>query len=512
MTAPSVATAIAQNAARHPGKIAAEDSFRKVSYSALRKRIHAAAATAFREPLLGGGQHCGILSKNRIEYLELVAGLPEAGIATATINPLLSAREIQDICNDAKVKVLFVDPPNEQVVSAISFDSVEKIIVFGSQYEEWLAQAQDGAPLPGADQERPFTIPYTSGTTGKPKGVLVSMRSRVRTFAGMQSCYGCFGPDDRFLALAPLCHGAGLLFPLASVCFGGFTRIMDSFDAEQVLGSLNEDSISGVFMVPTHFHRILSLPDTLLGKMSPYPHLRTVISNAAPLPQALKERIITYFGEGLLHETYGSTEGGIVSNLQPADQLRKFQCVGLPFPDTEISIRNDDGTECGAGEIGELFSRSPYLFNGYWQRDGETGQALRDGWCTVGDLAHCDDEGYVYIVDRKKDMIITGGINVYPREIEEILLMHTDIIDAAVVGLADDKWGERIKAFVVTRDGAPPNDTELRRHCEKSLARFKAPGEIEAISQIPRNASGKVLKTELRNRQDIQDPRSPESG
>ena len=248
---------------------------------------------------------------------------------------------------------------------------MKKIIVFGSQYEEWLAQAQGGASLPGADQEFPFTIPYTSGTTGKPKGVLVSMRSRVKTFAGMQSCYDCFGPDDRFLALAPLCHGAGLLFPLATLYFGGFTRIMDSFDAEQVLRSLNEDSISGVFMVPTHFHRILTLPDTLLRKMSPYRHLRTVISNAAPLSQALKERIITYFGEGLLHETYGSTEGGIVSNLQPPDQLRKFQCVGLPFPDTEISIRNEDGTECDTGEIGELFSRSPYLFSGYWQRDSE---------------------------------------------------------------------------------------------------------------------------------------------
>ena len=453
---------------------------------------------AYGEPLLAGGQHCGILSKNRIEYIELIAGLPEANIAAATINPLLSAREIQEICNDARVRVLFVDPQNEAVVSGMKFNTVEKIIVLGSQYEEWLEQAQDGLPLPGADQERPFTIPYTSGTTGKPKGVLVSMRSRVRTFSGMQACYGCFGPEDRFLALAPMCHGAGLLFPLATVYFGGFTRIMDTFDAEEVLRSLNEASISGVFMVPTHFHRIFTLPDTLLRKMSPFHHLRTVISNAAPLSQALKERIITYFGEGLLHETYGSTEGGVVSNLQPADQLRKFQCVGQPFPDTEISIRAENGEECAAGEIGELFSRSPYLFNGYWQRDSATEQALRDGWCTVGDLARCDNEGYVYIVDRKKDMIITGGINVYPREIEEILLRHPDIGDAAVIGIADEKWGERIKAFVVTQDNAPPDHVELRRHCEKSLARFKVPGEFEAISQIPRNASGKTLKTELR--------------
>ncbi len=495
---PSIATAIARHAGRHPGKIVAEDPFRKISYSGLAQRVHAVAAMASREPLLAAGQHCGILSKNRIEYIELIAGLPEAGIASATINPRLSPREIVQICNDAQVKVLFVDPPGAAAISDLSFDTVKKIIVFGDEYEEWLAQAQTTLPLPGADLECPFTIPYTSGTTGKPKGVLVSMRSRARTFLAMQACYGCFGPDDRFLALAPLCHGAGLLFPVAAVYFGGYTRIVDTFDTEQVLKLLNGDTITGVFMVPTHFHQLLTLPGTLLEKMSPFPRLRTIISNAAPLPQALKERVINYFGEGLLHETYGSTEGGIVANLQPADQLRKLQCVGLPFPETDISIRAEDGTECAAGEIGELFSRSPYLFNGYWRMDRETAAAIREGWCTVGDLARRDDEGYIYIVDRKKDMIITGGINVYPREIEEILLGHPAIADAAVVGVADEQWGERIRAFIVTRNNTPSNNAELRRYCEKSLAKFKVPKEFETLTQIPRNASGKIMKTELR--------------
>ena len=496
--APSLATAIRQHARGHPDKIAAQDSFRQISYAALDQRIRAAAFSARQEPLLGGGQHCGILSKNRIEYIELVAGLPEAGHAAATISPLLSLREIQRICNDARVRVLFADPPNAAAIAGVSFDTVEKIIVFGDCYEEWLAQAQTDLPLPGADQERPFTIPYTSGTTGKPKGVLVSMRSRVRTFAGMQSCYGCFGPDDRFLALAPLSHGAGLLFPLASVYFGGFTRIMDSFAAEQALGALNKCAITGIFMVPTHFHRIMALPGTVLEQLAPFPRLQTIISNAAPLSQSLKEQIISYFGTGLLHETYGSTEGSIVANLQPADQLRKTQCVGLPFPETQISIRAGNGAECAPGEIGELFSRSPYLFNGYWQRDDETGAALRDGWCTVGDLARRDEEGYVYIVDRKKDMIITGGFNVYPREVEEILLQHPNITDTAVVGIVDEKWGERVKAFVVTRDDTVADNVALRHHCEQSLAKFKVPKEFQTLNQIPRNASGKILKTELR--------------
>ena len=150
------------------------------------------------------------------------------------------------------------------------------------------------------------------------------------------------------------------------------------------------------------------------------------------------------------------------------------------------------------GEVGELFSRSPYLFSGYWQRDADTVEAFHDGWCTVGDLARYDEEGYIYIVDRKKDMIISGGINIYPREIEEVLVRHPEISDAAVVGEPDPKWGERIKAYIVTRNNAPIENTEFKLFCGKYLAKFKVPSEFESITELPRNASGKVLKTKLR--------------
>ena len=498
--APSIAGAIAANAARHPDKIAAEDTFQTLSYAALDRRARAVLAAARAEPLLADGENCALLAHNRIEYLELIAGLSAAGNAVAMPSPRLQTEEIQGVCDDARVRVLFVDPANETKAAAASFDSVEKIIVLGPGYETWQNRVPAAATLPDIDQERPFTIPYTSGTTGKPKGVLLSMRSRVQTFFGMQTCYGCFGPQDRFLALAPMCHGAGLVFPLASVYFGGYTRILDAFDPEQVLKVLDESAISGVFMVPTHFHRILNLPEDLLVNNSGFPDLKSIISNAAPLSQALKEKIIGFFGTGLLHETYGSTEAGIVANLEPADQLRKIQCVGKPFSATAISIRSEEGRECAPGEIGELFSRSAYLFNGYWQRDAETAAAMQDGWCTVGDMARFDEEGYVYIVDRKKDMIITGGINVYPREVEEVLAKHPQVLEAAVVGLPDEEWGERIKAFIVTCDGASVDDAQLRRHCEPSLAGFKIPREFETILQLPRNASGKVMKKALRDR------------
>ena len=199
-----------------------------------------------------------------------------------------------------------------------------------------------------------------------------------------------------------------------------------------------------------------------------------------------------------MHETYGSTEAGIVTNLRPADQLRKLQCVGQPFPATLVEIRRDDGSLCAADEVGELFSTSPYLFNGYWKKPDATAEAWRDGWVTVGDMARRDADGHVYIVDRKKDMVISGGINIYPREIEEVLVRHPDIAEAAVIGVPDEKWGEKLKAFVVRRQGASLTAEAVLAFCEGRISGIKTPKDVAFIEQIPRNASGKVLKTTLR--------------
>ena len=230
-----------------------------------------------------------------------------------------------------------------------------------------------------------------------------------------------------------------MIFALAPIFFGGFAEIKDEFDPEDIVTTLKKEKITGFFGVPTHFHGILGLGNKLLEANKPT-SLKTIISNAAALPQTIKEKIVGIYGDNVLHETYGSTEGGIISNLRPADQLRKLQCVGQPFPCTNIKVVNESGHECNPNEVGEIFSSSPYLFNGYWKRPKETEEALdSDGWLTVGDLAKKDEEGYLYIVDRKKDMVISGGINIYPREIEEILFQHPDIIDAAVIGVPDEK-------------------------------------------------------------------------
>lgn len=491
----SIAGGVRAAAGRDPAKLAYRHGERTRTYAQLIERIDR-VTTALRGDLgLREGDHGAIVAKNSIEYMELVIGAAQAGVALATVNPKLAPAEIKAICEDAGARVLFVDTDSEEALSDTGIDGLDRTIVIENDYDDWIARSRPDAP-PVVEEWGTFTIPYTSGTTGKPKGVLVSHRSRILSMFAMASEYGCYAPDDRFLAIAPMCHGAGMIFSLTPVFFGGYAEIMDGFDPEQVMLRLKQERMTGFFGVPTHFNVLFSLEKAFLDANRPG-DLKTVISNAAALPQAMKETLVDYLGPGILHETYGSTEAGIVLNLRPADQLRKQACVGQPIPATLVSIRDDDGNECGADEVGELFSRSPFLFNGYWNRPEETAEAYRDGWVTVGDMVRRDAEGYCYIVDRKKDLVISGGVNIYPREIEEVLIMHPQVKDVAVIGVPDDKWGESLKAFVV---GDTADSESLEAFCAERISRMKTPRAFEFIDTIPRNATGKVLKTELRKR------------
>lgn len=484
---------------RQPDKVAYRHKDKTRTYSQLTERIDRLTAALVGGLGLRVGEHIGIVAQNSIEYMEVVFASAQAGNPLATINPKLATPELTAICDDAEARVLFVDQEVGATLRDARFSSVERIVVIGSELEDLISRGQTGGSLPVVPEWTTFTIPYTSGTTGKPKGVLVGHRSRILTLFGMAVEYGCFGCDDRFLAIAPMCHGAGLIFSLAPVFFGGYAEILDKFEPELVVSRLSGGSMTGFFGVPTHFHALMAIEAATRQRLRPT-SLRTIISNAAPLPQAIKEQLIPYFGDGLLHETYGSTEGGIVTNLRPPDQLRKLQCVGQPFPGTLVEIRRGDGSLCENDEVGELFSTSPYLFNGYWKRPADTEEAYHAGWVSVGDLARRDAEGHFYIVDRKKDMVISGGVNIYPREVEEILYQHPQLLDAAVIGVPDEKWGEKLRAFVVTRAGTSVTAEEILRFCEGRISKIKIPKEVEFIERIPRNASGKVLKTHLRIR------------
>ncbi len=481
---------------RNPDKVALKHLDQAVSYRDLVARFDRVCGGLLQKHGLQRGDHAAIVASNSIEYLEIVLGASQAGVGTATINPRLSAPEIISIVNDARARVLFVDAASRDNLADARFDTVELILTIGDDYQSWRDSGAALEALPVVEEWDTFTIPYTSGTTGQPKGVLVPHRSRVISLYAMAVEYGCFSPDDRFLAIAPLCHGAGMIFALAPIFFGGYAEIMDKFDPETVVRKFKDEAITGFFGVPTHFHAIFSLEPALLDQCrSETPH--TIISNAAPLPQVMKEQIIAHFGQ-ILHETYGSTEAGIVTNLRPADQLRKTACVGQPFPATRVEIRRPDGSLCDADEVGELFSTNSCLFNGYWQKPEQTVEAFQDGWVTVGDLAKKDAEGHIYIVDRIKDMVISGGINIYPREIEEVLIQHPDVSDAAVIGVPDEKWGERLRAFIVCKPAADLSDEALVAFCEGRISSMKTPREFAYVEALPRNASGKVLKTDLR--------------
>ena len=491
----TVSSGIRAAASRTPAKSALTCDGRTRSFAQLRDAMNRVANSVVALGLQPG-QNAALIAPNCLEYIEIVCGVSDIGAAVATPNPKLTPTELAAICNDAQARILFVHPDCESRVDRVLLETVDHVVVLGSAYDALMAQASTRFDPPPVPEWATFAIPYTSGTTGKPKGVMLSHRSRSLGFLGYAVEYGIYSPDDHFLAIAPMCHGAGLAYAMAALFVGGSAEIMARFEPEPVLRALHSGRVTGIFTVPTHHHAFFELEAPVLEGLRGH-RLRGIVCNAAPLLQATKERILEYFGKGLLHETYGSTEAGVVSNLRPADQLRKTRCVGLPVFGNQVRLLDGDGQEVAIGEVGELHSLSPTLFNGYWRQESATRQAFRGGWVSVGDMARRDDEGFLYIVDRKQDMVITGGMNVYPREIECVFDSHPGVLESAIVGMPDAHWGEQLVAYVVPV-GAVFDADALLSFARLQLAPFKIPKRIVVLQQLPRNANGKVLKTALR--------------
>lgn len=488
-------------AAAQPRVPAVLDGDRVQSYAELDERS-SRLAQALLARGLRPGERVALLMGNRLEYCEAAAGIAKAGLVMVPLNPRMSRPEADYVIEHSGARALLLDDALGAVaegagaalpvVLSIDGDSL------GPSYEAALLAADARDPRAAVDEQHPFCFAYTSGTTGKPKGVVISHRSRALTFLASALEWG-LGAGRRSIAVAPMYHGAGFAFGYAPVFTGGTVAMLRSWDPEALLAMIARDRAQSVFLVPTHAQMLRNLGEEAPARVD-LSSLDTLYFNAAALPVPLKEWVLTAFPHVGVHELYGSTEAGIVTDLRPADARRKAGTVGHAWHCTEIRVLDDAGDDVPPGEPGELFSRSPYLMNGYHDDDAATAACTTaDGFLSAGDVVTRDDEGFIRIVDRKKDMIISGGMNVYPRDVEEAALTHPAVREVAVIGVPHETWGEQVVAYVVTNPGASIDTAALDEHLRPLLSGYKIPRSVVTVDALPRNAAGKILKRDLRD-------------
>lgn len=485
-----------------PGSVAVIDGPRCSTYAQVDERSNR-LASALLSAGLEPGDGVAVLMGNRLEYVETAAALAKAGLVLIPLSPRGAPGETSFILEHSAARGLVVD--GESVLSLPdSLNQLHLVVGIdppspGTPYERLFEGGRAVDPRVHVGEQDPFCVAYTSGTTGRPKGVVLSHRARVLCFYASAAEWG-LGLGRRSIAVAPMYHGAGFAFAFAPVMTGGTVRLLRRWDPEQFLAALVEDQAHAAFLVPTHALNLRALGEDVLRRTD-LGSLRTLFFNAAALPMPLKEWVVDSLPRTGVHECYGSTEAAIVSNLRPDDSPRKPGSVGPPWYMTEVRLVDDAGNEVPPGVPGELFSRSPYLMSRYLHDPQATDACTTDdGFLSSGDIAIADEEKFLTIVDRKKDVVITGGINVYPREVEVALLRHPSVRDVAVVGAPDATWGEAVVAFVVLREESGVTATDLDAYMQREVARYKRPRQWHLVEELPRNTAGKVLKPQLRAR------------
>jgi fatty-acyl-CoA synthase len=492
-----------------PDKIAVVFGGDRYTYAEFDQRIcrlaHALAGLG-----VGPGDTAAVMLHNCNQYLEIQFALQHLRATTVQVGYRLKAPEVAYILENSQAKAFlfgteFAELAAEAARTAGTLGERALVVVGDaapaglSQYENLLEQVgpQEGPPaLRGRGS--PGLMVYTSGTTGKPKG---AVRDLERTGIGPVISFISQIPlahDDRHLVVCPLYHSAAPGFVLLTFLVGGTVVIEEHFDPEQVLETIEFERITSSVMVPTMYSRLVNLPPETL-RSHDTSSLRWLMSAAAPLPTALAGRIEEAFGP-ILYNFYGATETGFVTLARPGEHTARPGTIGRQIEGVEIRLLDDNGNPVPEGEVGELWVRSSMQVTGYHRNREATEKSQREGFFTVGDLARRDAEGYYYLADRKIDMVISGGVNIYPLEIEQHLHKHPAVLEAAVVGVPDEEWGESLCAFVVTRPGERLTADQVRDYVKQALADYKKPKHVMFIDTLPRNPTGKVLKRELRDR------------
>lgn len=497
------------NAKKFPTKTAIKEKSRSFTYPETNRRVN---RLSHRLMSLGlqKGDKVAVLLENCCEIVEAYLAAAKTGIVIVPVNFRLVGRDVEYILNNSDAKALIVDdefaPLIDEMRPNLANIADGRFIVVGRarngyhEYEQFLQEASESEPEQEVLPKDPWILIYTSGTTGQPKGVIRSHESHIAFYLLTAIDFG-FSHHDICLNIMPLCHINSTFYTFTFLYLGGSAYIHParSFKAEEILEIIEREKITFISLIPTHYNLILNAPPE--AKSYNVSSIKRLLCSSAPVRKSMKLAIMNFFPGVELYEAYGSTEAGVVTVLRPEDQLKRLGSIGYEALGTDfVKIIDAEGKEATEGEVGELYSRGPMLFDGYYKMPEKTAASLRGEWFSAGDMARRDEDGFYQIVDRKDNMIITGGEHAYPSEVEEVIGSHPCVFDVAVIGLADEKWGEKVVAVVIPK--ADIDEKTLSEYCKDKLAAFKRPKQILFIKseEMPRTPTGKILHRVLRER------------
>jgi long-chain acyl-CoA synthetase len=447
---------------------------------------------ALRALGLEAGDRVAVVGPNCHRYLEIYQAVPAAGMAVVPLNPRHTPAELRYAVRDSGARVLFTGIGDQGLAN-----DVGHVVDLAGGYERLLAEAGPGELPADPPEDALAGLFYTGGTTGAAKGVMLTHRNLVSNATHFAMCWP-FTADTRWLVVAPLFHAAGSIAVLATVWSGGQHVILPAFDPSRALELIERHAVTATLVVPT---MLAAMSEEQLARPRDVSSLRYLSHGGSPCATETLRRAHAAFPTAELLHIYGATETSPIATLMPheerlLDSPRARSC-GQPAVGVEVVVLDADGRRRAPDEVGEIAVRGPNVMVGYWNKPAETSSALVDGWYRTGDLGYQDDEGFVFLVDRAKDMIVTGGENVYSTEVEDVLYRHPAVLEAAVFGIPDAQWGEAVHAVVVPR--SPVTAAELTAHCRESIAGYKVPKAIELRAEpLPKSGAGKLLKRELR--------------